>query len=130
MIVGVGVDLVAIERIGALVQRHGERARRRLFTGRELAECDARADPAECLAARFAAKEAALKALGTGKTPDVRWTEIEVVRDDDGRPVLLLSGRARGYADQLGAGQAMVSLSHEKGMAVALVVLQAELGAG
>lgn len=126
MIVGIGVDLVAIERIRQLVERHGERARRRLFTARELRECDERVDAAECLAARFAAKEAMLKALGTGKTPDARWTDIEVVRNDDGRPELVLSGRVRAQADQLGAGsQPWVSLTHEAGLAGAVVVLEA-----
>jgi holo-[acyl-carrier protein] synthase len=124
MIVGIGVDLVAIERMRALVRRHGDRVRHKLFTVRELEECDQRADPGECLAARFAAKEATLKAIGTGKMPDTRWTDIEVVRNDDGRPELVLSGRVRALADQLGVGRALVSLSHEREMAAAFVVLE------
>ena len=124
MIVGIGIDLVAIHRMRTLVERHGDRARQRLFTVRELAECDQRADPGECLAARFAAKEATLKALGTGKMPDTRWTDIEVVRNDDGSPELVLSGRVRAFADQLGVRQALVSLTHEKETAAAFVVLE------
>ena len=124
MIVGIGVDLVAVDRVRAMLERHGARARRRLFTPHELAECDDRADPSECLAARFAAKEAALKALGTGKRPDLRWTDVEVTRGDSGEPELELSGRVRVYAEQLGVSRVLVSLTHERGLAGAFVVLE------
>lgn len=124
MIVGIGVDLVEIERMRSLVARHGNRARRRLFTSRELADCEARHDAAECLAASFAAKEAALKALGTGKRPDLSWTDIEVARDDSGRPELRLSGGVNLLAGQLGVAAAWLSLSHEAGLACATVVLE------
>ncbi len=123
MIVGVGVDLVQIERVRAALKRHGERARRRFFTTRELELCDARPDPSECLAARLAAKEAALKALGTGKRPGLRWTDLEVTRRS-GCPELSLTGVAREHADRLGAERAWVSISHEAGVACAIVVLE------
>jgi holo-[acyl-carrier protein] synthase len=124
MIIGIGVDVVEIERIRTLLERHGDRARHKLFTARELADCGVRADPAECLAARFAAKEAALKALGTGKEPGVRWTDLEVSRADSGCPGLSLAGGARERAERAGVGRAWLSLSHEAGLACAMVVLE------
>ncbi|NIR45191.1 MAG: holo-ACP synthase [Gemmatimonadetes bacterium] len=124
MIVGVGIDLVAIDRVRGLVERHGERGRRRLFAEGELKDCDGRIDPAECLAARFAAKEAALKALGTGKRPGLRWTEIEVVEGEGGRPDLALSGGVRARAERLGVTRVWVSLTHEGGVAGAIVVME------
>jgi len=124
MIVGIGVDLVRIERVKDLLERHGERARSKLFTAGELADCDGRADPAECLAARFAAKEAAFKALSSGKVPGILWTDIEVRRAGSGFPSLKLSGGARAHADELGVERTWVSLSHEAGLACAMVVLE------
>jgi holo-[acyl-carrier protein] synthase len=127
MIVGIGVDLVRVGRLRSLIERHGERARRRLFTSAELAECDRRADPSECLAARFAAKEAALKALGTGKIPGTRWTDLQVTRAESGPPAMELAGSARARAQRLGVLRVWVSLSHEAGLACALVVMEGNL---
>ena len=124
MIVGMGIDLVRVERIKDLLERHGERARGKLFTPGELADCDERIDPSECLAARFAAKEAFLKALGSGKVPGIQWTEVEVRRAGSGCPSLNLTGGAREHADQLGVEQTWISLSHEAGLACAMVVLE------
>jgi len=124
MIVGLGIDLVRVERIKDLLERHGERARGRLFSDGELADCDERIDPSECLAARFAAKEAVLKALGRGKVPDIRWTDVEIRRAGSGSPSLTLTGGARAHADQLGVERTWVSLSHEAGLACAMVVLE------
>jgi holo-[acyl-carrier protein] synthase len=124
MIVGIGIDLVEIERVRATIALHGERARRRLFTPRELKDCDDRPDPGECLAARFAGKEAALKALGTGKGPGLRWTDVEIVRSGTSPPRLELSSEARAQADRLGVQRTWVSLSHEAGLACAIVVLE------
>ncbi len=126
MIVGIGIDLVEVERLRAALARHGERARRRLFTSREVRECEERTDPDQCLAARFAAKEAALKALGSGKQPAIRWTDLEVVRAESGAPRLELGGGARALAQRMGVARAWVSLSHEAGLAIALVVLEAD----
>ncbi|UCC73312.1 MAG: holo-ACP synthase [Gemmatimonadota bacterium] len=125
MIVGVGVDFVEVERLRRVLARYGARARQRLFTTRELSDCESRLDPGECLAARFAAKEAALKALGTGKSPGIRWTDMEVIREGSGRPRLELSGEAHARAARLGAERAWVSLSHEAGLACAVVLLEA-----
>ena len=124
MIVGIGVDVVEIERIRNALQRHGDRARRRFFTPAELEECDGRADPGECLAARFAAKEAALKALGTGKGPGVRWTDLQVVRGDSGPPRLSFSDGVQKRAAALGVERSWVTLTHEAGVACAVVVLE------
>ncbi len=124
MIVGIGIDLVHIQRLRSALERHGERLRRRLFTAGELADCESQRDPAECLAARFAAKEAALKALGTGKIAGFRWTDLEVRRSGSGRPRMALSGRARERGEEIGVRRLWVSLSHDGGQAVALVVLE------
>ena len=124
MIAGIGVDLVSVERIRDVVARHGERARRRLFTLRELADCDGRADSEQCLAARFAAKEAAFKALGTGQGPGMRWTDVEVISGDSGRPRLELSARTAERARELGVSHAHLTLSHDGGSACAVVVME------
>ncbi len=118
------MDLVETQRVRQALARHGERARRRLFSPRELADCDGRADPGECLAARFAAKEAALKALGTGKLPTIAWTDLEVLRAGSERPQLELAGEARAQAERLGVTSVWVSMSHEAGLACAFVVLE------
>ncbi len=124
MIVGIGIDLVQVARLRGALDRHGVRLRQRLFTTGELADCESHRDPAECLAARFAAKEAALKALGTGKIAGFRWTDLEIKRSDSGRPSLVFSGLVQKRAEQLGVRRLWVSLSHDGGKAVALVVLE------
>jgi len=126
VIVGIGVDMVSVERIRTTLERHGKRARRRLFTPLELADCDERGDPGECLAARFAAKEAAFKALGTGQGPGMRWTDVEVVTGKSGRPRLELSAETAERAREVGVSRAHLTLSHEAGLACAVVVMEAE----
>ena len=113
-----GVDLIEIERVASAIQRHGERFLRRVFTPAELEECHG--SPAS-LAARFAAKEAAAKALGTG-IGAVSWLEIEVLRPGDGPPALHLSGAAARRAAALGLTTWAVSLSHSQALAIASVV--------
>lgn len=124
MIVGIGIDVVAVERIDDLLDRYGRRVRERLFTDAELAECEGRVDPGECFAARFAAKEATLKALRTGKSLGFRWTDIEIVRSRDGSPSVSLKGNALDRAQELKVVRAHVSLSHDAGVACAIVVLE------
>lgn len=126
MIVGIGVDVVEVLRVHRLLTRHPERARRRLFTVTELEYCEGRADPLECLAARIAAKEAAFKALGSGKGPGMAWTDIELRRDASGAPSLRLSGAALGLAEKLGADRSFVSVTHDAGVACAVVVLESQ----
>ncbi len=124
MIVGTGVDIVAVERLARAVDRHGERLLRRLFTPAEIAYCESsEAHRAARLAARFAAKEAVLKALGIGLR-QVRWTDAEVCRDELGRPTMRLSGRLAEIAAARGATRIHLSLSHTQEYAVAQVVIE------
>lgn len=122
MIVGLGTDLVAIARVEELLSRHGERFLGRVFTPTERAECLRRARPAVHLAARLAAKEAAMKALGTGWSLGVRWLDVEVQSSGDTPPRLRLDGVARTRADAQGVRQTLVSLSHDGGYALAVVM--------
>jgi holo-[acyl-carrier protein] synthase len=127
MIVGIGIDLVEIARFQAALDRGGERLVRRVFTVGERAACEPKAKPALHFAARFAAKEAAFKALGTGWSGGIAWTDAEVVSDEGGRPSLVLSGRAALVAARLGVARAHLSLTHTDSAAGACVVLE---GAG
>lgn len=123
MITGTGIDLVEVARIRELLTRHAERFKQRTFTEGEIAYCDACADAAIHYAARFAAKEAAAKALGTGLWSEagVNWTDIEVTRADSGRPSLVFHHNAA----KLTAGlRAHLSLSHTKDHAIAQVILE------
>jgi holo-[acyl-carrier protein] synthase len=124
MILGVGVDLASVERIGEFLERWGSRARRRCFTEGEEAYCDARKNPATHFAARFAAKEALAKALGTGLSRGVSWKEIEVVREPGGPPTIVLHGTTRRVAEHMGVEQIHLSLGHEADMAIAFVTLE------
>lgn len=125
MILGVGLDIVSVERIRALQERRGERFLRRVFTRREAEACLLKADPAPSLAARFAAKEAGMKALGTGWGEGVGWLDLEVVARPGKVPGLTLRGRAAEVANARGVGVVHLSLSHDAGAAAAVVVLEA-----
>jgi holo-[acyl-carrier protein] synthase len=122
MILKTGIDLIEIKRIQAAYERHGERFLERVFTPAEAAECRGRAD---ALAVRFAAKEAAVKALGTGIGP-VSWREVETLHHRSGEPYLVLHGRAERIAAALGLTQWAVSLTHSQEMAAAVVVAMGE----
>jgi len=124
MIVGSGIDLTEIGRVQKVVDRFGARFLDRVFTAGEQAYCLGRRRSAESLAARFAAKEAAAKALGTGISRGVNWLEIEVVREPGGRPSLRFHGRAAQVAEQLGVRRAALSLTHTADLAMASVVLE------
>ena len=124
MIVGTGIDLVEIERIRNSVDRFGARFLNRVYTQAEQAYCLRKKNAAESLAARFAAKEAGAKALGTGISHGVNWLEIEVVRQPGGRPTLAFHGRAQQMAQRLGATNAQLSLTHTDALAMANVVLE------
>lgn len=130
MIRGVGLDLADIDRIARLLARHPERARARLFTAGERAYCDRRGAPARHFAARFAAKEAAYKALaGSEEARHIHWQEIEVASSPlDGRPTLLLHGVAARRAAELGVVSIHVSLTHSEQVAAAVVVLESAHG--
>ena len=124
MIVGTGIDLAEIERIRRSVDRYGQRFLDRVYTAAEQAYCLRKRNAAESLAARFAAKEAGAKALGTGISHGVNWLEIEVVREPSGRPTLQFHGRAAEFAAHLGARRAALSITHTAELAVASVVLE------
>jgi holo-[acyl-carrier protein] synthase len=126
MIVGSGIDLVEIGRIERSVERYGQRFLDRVFTANEQAYCLRKRRAAESLAARFAAKEAGAKALGTGISQGVNWLEIEVVREPGGRPALRFYGRAAQFASRLGARRAALSITHTADLAMASVVLEDE----
>jgi holo-[acyl-carrier protein] synthase len=124
MIVGSGIDLVEIARIHASVERFGQRFLDRIFTASEQAYCLRKKKSAESLAARFAAKEAGAKALGTGISHGVNWLEIEVTREPSGRPTLHFHGRAAQIASGLGVAHVSVSLTHGADLAMATVILE------
>ena len=124
MIVSTGVDSVAIDRIERLWQQAGERFAKRVFTAQEIAYCTARARPAESFAARFCAKEAAMKCLGTGWASGLGFQQIEVGRDDAGAVRLELTGAAAARAAQLGIRRLHVSLTHTETVATAFVVAE------
>jgi holo-[acyl-carrier protein] synthase len=121
VIIGVGTDLVSVPRLRQAVTRR-ERLLHRLFTEAEVTECRRRADPAPHLAARFAAKEACLKALQTGMGGGIRWREVEVEGGGGMVPRLILRGAAATRAASLGIRQTYLSLSHEGEYALAFVV--------
>lgn len=126
MIVGSGVDIIEIGRIEAAIARYGDRFRQRVYLAGEIAYCQRKRNAAESFAARFAAKEAAAKALGTGIQAGVGWRDIEVIRAPGGRPSLVLHGRAAAIARQLGASHAVISLTHSRTEAFAQVLLEGE----
>jgi|ERR1035437_2310556 holo-[acyl-carrier protein] synthase len=124
MIVGSGIDIAEIGRIQQSVDRYGQRFLDRIYTGAEQAYCLRKRKAAESLAARFAAKEAGAKALGTGISFGVSWLEIEVVREPSGRPTLRFHGRAAQIAAHLGVVHAALSITHTADLAMASVVLE------
>ncbi len=124
MIAGTGTDLIEIERIRASIARYGDRFLRRIYTPGEIAYCSRKKHSAESYAARFAAKEAAAKALGTGISQGVSWLEIEVLREPSGRPSLVFHGRAAGRAARMGVIHTSLSLTHSRELALAVVTLE------
>jgi len=124
MIVGTGIDIAEVPRIAQSIERFGERFLRRVFTEGEIRYCEAKANRAERYAARFAAKEAAMKALGTGWNHGVRWRDVEVKRQPGGRPTIAFHGKAAEFAARLGAAHVALSLSHTAEQAIAQVILE------
>lgn len=124
MIVGLGVDIAEVDRIEAAITRHGEAFIRRLYTPDETKYCEKFHNRYERYAARFAAKEAAMKALGTGWSHGIRWRDIEVTREASGKPTLRLAGVARETADRLGVRNISLSITHSGNLAFALVIFE------
>jgi holo-[acyl-carrier protein] synthase len=121
-IIGLGLDATEIHRIAEAIERYGERFVRRIFTDGEIEYCRRKRDAASSFAARFAAKEAAMKALGTGHTRGVYWTGIEVVRRF-GPPQLKFHGGAAARAEAMGATRSLLTITHSRDLAIAHVML-------
>lgn len=124
MLVGTGIDVVEVERIARSIERYGLRFLSRVFTAGEIAYSQRKRNCAESFAARFAAKEAGAKALGTGIQHGITWTEMEVRRAPGQRPTLHFSGRALEMAEGLGVKRVSLSLTHSKTVAIAAVSLE------
>jgi len=124
MIVGLGIDIAEVDRIENAIRRYGQRFLQRIFTPAEIAYCQSKANAGERFAGRFAAKEAAMKAIGTGWKRGVGWKDFEVVREASGRPVIRFSGVAAGFAERLGMKRALVSITHTAKQAIAEVILE------
>ena len=124
MIVGTGIDIAEVPRIRESIERFGQRFLDRIYTPGEQRYCDSKANRAERYAARFAAKEAAMKALGTGWNHGVRWCDCEVVRMPGGRPTIAFHGKAGEFAAKLGVKNAALSISHTVDQAIAQVILE------
>ena len=124
MIVGTGIDIAEVPRIRQSIARFGDRFLRRIYTAGEIGYCDSKANRVERYAARFAAKEAAMKALGTGWSRGVRWVDVEVVREKGGRPTLRLAGEAANVAGRMGVKNIAVSITHTAEQAFAQVIFE------
>ncbi len=124
MIVGLGVDIAEIDRVQAVIERRGQAFLKRLFTPAEIAYCERHRNKFERYAGRFAAKEAAMKALGTGWRNGVRWLDIEVTRLPNGKPILQLKGRAREVADRLEVKRISLTITHSGNTALAQVIFE------
>ena len=124
MILGIGTDLAEVDRIGKSIDRFGERFLNRIYTDTERAYALSKANAAERFAARFAAKEAGMKAIGTGWNMGVTWKDFEVTNEPTGRPTLQLRGVALQIAIKLGVKRVSISLTHTAQMAFAVIVLE------
>jgi holo-[acyl-carrier protein] synthase len=122
-IIGLGVDITEIDRITATMDRFGERFLRRIFTDGEIAYCTRRREPAIHFAGRFASKEAAMKALGTGRSQHVLWRDVEVVRRPGGPPQLQFHGGAARRFAKIGGASSLLTITHSGNIAFAEVLL-------
>jgi holo-[acyl-carrier protein] synthase len=125
MIVGSGIDLCEVKRIEAAITRFGDRFIRRIYTAREIAYVERRkSGKYQRFAARFAAKEAAMKAIGTGWRRGVRWVDFEVWNEPSGKPTLVFHGKGKEFADKLGVRNVALSLTHTAEQGMAFLVLE------
>lgn len=124
MIVGTGTDIAEVPRIAQAIERYGQRFLQRVFTVSEIAYCKPKRNSVERFAARFAAKEAAMKAIGTGLRRGVTWHDVEVGREPGGRPTIVFSGKAAEFATKIGGKRVSLSLSHTEELAIAHVILE------
>lgn len=123
MVIGIGVDIVEIERVRRILEKFSDRFLKKVFTAHEMAYCLRYRDPYPRYAARFAAKEAVFKALGTGLAQGVKWLEVEIVNSPGGMPQVVLSGKTAALAKEKGTQKILLSLTHDKVEAVAFVFL-------
>ena len=126
MIVGTGIDVAEVDRIAATIERFGRRFLERVFTPGEIRYCESKANKAERYAGRFAAKEAAMKAIGTGWNRGVTWRDVEVTRVPGSRPTVTFHGKAAEFFRTLGAARAHLSITHTKEQAMAQVILESD----
>jgi len=124
VIIGMGVDIAEVQRIQGAIERHGETFLRRVYTAAEREYCEGFRNKYERYAGRFAAKEAAMKALGTGWRRGVRWVDFEVARELGGRPTIRLDGEAKKIAGELGIKRIALSITHTEAMALAQVIFE------
>ncbi len=124
MIVGIGLDIAEVDRVQAAIERHGERFLHRIYTDEERRYCDSKPNRFERYAGRFAAKEAAMKAIGTGWRRGVAWRDFEVRRAPSGQPIIQFGGKAAEIAKALGVQRALVTISHTEANAFAQVLLE------
>ncbi|OQX83893.1 hypothetical protein B6D60_09935 [candidate division KSB1 bacterium 4484_87] len=124
MIIGIGVDIVNVSRLKASVERFGDRFLKRVFTARELQDCLGNANQFEKLAARFAAKEAVVKAIGIGLRNGITWQDVEVRNDGMGKPEIHSYGKCKQMLHVLSVSRMHVSLSHDTDTAIAMIVLE------
>ncbi len=124
MIVGIGMDIVKVERMERAIDRHGDHLKKRVFTAGEQEYCDRHAMPWESYAARFAVKEAVFKALGRGWSACGGYTAVEVIRDEHGKPGALLHRKAAEFAEQLGVARIWVTITHDAGISAAVAILE------
>ncbi len=124
MVLGLGTDLAEIDRVSRSIARFGDRFLERIYTAGEIDYCSRKKNSDESFAARFAAKEAAAKALGTGISRGVGWREFEVRRDPGGRPTMVLHGRAAELARAAGVESISLSLTHSRRIAMAVVIME------
>ena len=124
MIIGMGVDITEVDRIRAAIEKRGQAFLRRIYTPKEIAYCERFKNKFERYAGRFAVKEAAMKALGTGWQHGVRWVDLEVVRERSGKPTLSIVGEAGKIAERLGVKHIAVSITHTADQALAQVIFE------
>ena len=126
MIVGTGIDIAEVDRIRQAIDRFGKRFTERVFTAEEIRYCESKANRIERYAARFAAKEAGMKAIGTGWRLGVTWQDVEVRPAPGGRPSMVFHGRAAEFFHRLGAVRAHLSITHTEHTAMAQVILESD----
>jgi holo-[acyl-carrier protein] synthase len=124
MILGIGMDIVKVERMERAIARHGDHFRNRVFTAGEREYCERHVLPWQSYAARFAVKEAVFKALGRGWSACGGYPSVEVVRDEHGKPGVILHGKAAEFAERLGVSRVFVTITHDAGISAAVAIME------